>query len=92
MKKKKYLPLYFEWTKHGRIFNRIDANTDGGLCSTEIGNKNHLLELFNGREFCHHSYWGYEYELNGDLFAAAYGFTPLRQNIVLFMAAMNNEL
>jgi len=39
----------------------------------------------------HYWYWAYDGE-RGDQWDRAECFTPLRQNIVLFMAAMNGEL
>lgn len=91
MKKKKYLPLYYEWLKTGRLPERDNTS---GLCT------------FLGSDFKHYfpdpnkktGFWGYdakEYE-DRDEYVAWYDFatkfTPLRQTIVLFMAALNDEL
>lgn len=91
----KYLPLYFKWLKTKRI-------PRGGLCGSlqERGQKNHELSIF--AEYSHDwdgAYWGYDGDFyNWDEITTtkqreiAFSFTPLRQNIVLFLAAMNNEL
>lgn len=83
MKKKKYLALYYEWMKTGKLPN------ENGLCS----------------EFSRPSSWDFEDHPLFPLFipdgsdcwnywAGARGirFNPLRQNIVLLMAAMAGEL
>ena len=80
MKKKIYLPLYERWMEHG---------LDGlGLCRSFQMNRMayHTLEysFFTKREANHHQ-WEY-------IEAAPRQFTPLRQNIILLLAAMNNEL
>lgn len=85
MKKKKYLPLYYEWSKARKLPNQ------NGLCG-EFGraqsgnwsfeeNPLFLLLVPDGAEKW--SYW-----------AGGIGvrFNPLRQNIVLLMAALNGEL
>lgn len=89
MKKKKYLPFYYEWIKTGKM-------SDDGLCY--IFGQDYLFKLFipNPEE---------ELELERNLLPTIFwgkgtidglynggGFSPLRQNIVLLMAAMNNEL
>jgi len=66
----------------------------GGLCNTEIGED--ALELFYPTE----RDW-FDYSIGTSFWAAGldffdcnriYKFTPLRQTIVLFLAAMNDEL
>lgn len=47
------------------------------------------------KESVHGGYWGYEFPFVGDrsnVKKMRQDFTPLRQTIVLFMAAINNEL
>lgn len=97
MKRKKYLPLYYKWASKGRI-------PHFGLCNCfKDCYEFHLLlpEDMNG-------YWAYDGEpLSADAGInmqrdidrriitrddARHEFTPLRQTIVLFLAAMNNEL
>lgn len=89
MKKKKYLPLYEFLVKHGSLTG------PHGLC-----NEFHINGL-DWKEFedlfkppndidrlYHHFYWGsgsFQYQALGE-------FTPLRQNILLLMAALNDEL
>ena len=85
-KNKKYLPLYRKWLKSG-------LQTEG-LCGFFYGDP--LFELINP-EHGYDFFWGYDGMVDNhthvhdeqDLF---YGFTPIRQNVVLLMAAMNGEL
>jgi hypothetical protein len=81
MKKKKYLPLYYEWMKEGRL-PRI------GLCrSLEILGFKRLNESFAANEAdkndlnSHFLFYWVNYDFNG-----------VRQNIILLLAAMNGEL
>jgi hypothetical protein len=93
MKKKKYLPLYYKWMKKGM--------PDQGLCSSlwYLFQEETLLELFEPTEkeydkggFClFQCFWAADGVSQRDE-SFFYKFTPLRQNIVLFMAAMNGEL
>lgn len=84
----KYLDKHFELTKKGY--------TDNGLCYEKVDGE----ELSTNPKFImltpsdeerwdggYSAYWADDYE-NDDV--CQYG--PTRQNIVLFMAAMNNEL
>ena len=86
---KKYLSYYEEWAKEGRMPN-------SGLC--QIFGYDPLFTLMTPSEEDFEEmenkrlptiFWGKgDYDdrwING-------GFSPLRQNIVLFMAAMNGEL
>lgn len=93
-KKKRYLDFYNEFIKTGKMSN-------DGLCNV-FGEK--ALNLFVPEYDTYFnyakygdtlatSYWGYGY----DFYEVAddnvrYSFTPLRQTIVLLMAAMNDEL
>jgi hypothetical protein len=101
MKKKMYLPLYEEWMKTGKLpayglcysFGDIDGNKYYQI-------QHELLSIFEPQEFEEYPYikedyvwrcfWAADGETNGRNHMSE--FTPLRQNIVLFMAAMNNEL
>jgi hypothetical protein len=93
MKKKKYLPLYYQWLEAGRL-------PGNGLCnSIPFGFKavNRFSPDPEGsiHGYCtlQEAYWGYNgggpYPSSSNL---ANDFTPLRQTILLFMAAINNEL
>jgi len=83
--KKKYLPLYYKWMKQGRIPN-------DGLCNSLDYSEEFRLYFANNLR----GYWGYNGESTHNLCEidpeGPYKFTPLRQNIVLFLAAMNGEL
>jgi hypothetical protein len=77
-----------------------------GLCgsATTLRIDNELLKLFEpNKEECEQlveentssSWWGYGIHYHDPAYSTTqrhHGFTPLRQTIVLFMAAMNNEL
>ena len=80
MKNKIYLPLYKRWMEHG-----LDGH---GLCRSFQTNRMayHTLEytFFTKSEASYHR-WEYVEPAPGQ-------FTPLRQNIILLLAAMNNEL
>jgi len=90
MKKKSYLNLYKAWMRAGKL----PANS--GLCQSfhnvGLGYYDPLLYMFEPTEeecirygLC--PWWG------GDGYNPQVGeFTPMRQTIVLFLAAMNDEL
>lgn len=86
-KKKKYLPLYYKWMELGGL------PKSNGLCD-EFGSfiSQEFDPLFELMLPDHHGimsgYWAKE-DNASDLGAH---FGPLRQTIVLFMAAMNGEL
>ena len=86
----KYLSLYYKWMKTGKI-------SDTGLCYA-LPNGHTIMNL-NFKPDGYDGLWGYDgtpymsYNLTDELYQViAYDFTPLRQNIVLFLAAMNGEL
>ena len=107
MKKKKYLPLYEQWIKDGRMSYVVsfenyimDERLVSGLCDLfdnayfrpiypefqlmkPVDEDIRQLREENKDEHC----WGSDSPSH-----QFYIFTPLRQNIVLFMAAMNGEL
>lgn len=87
----KYLNFYYTNLKRGHLLH-------DGLCNCDNINKNKLM-LFEPTcndyteldiENKSSAYWGAG--VNYESPHKAYGFTDLRQTIVLFMAAMNNEL
>ena len=80
MKKKIYLPLYEKWLEHG-----LD---NPGLCGSF--QKNGIDPyLLNYSFFTKRQAYYYTDRFIED---APGQFTPLRQNIILLLAAMNNEL
>lgn len=98
MKKKKYLPLYYECMETGRLPLRDDLYDPNGLCC--VGSVNQKsLKLFTptsqdekqlSLEGLCSSWWASG--LSVDSSELGWSFTPLRQTIVLFLAAMNDEL
>lgn len=84
----KYLPLYYRWMKTGRL-------PKDGLCRC-FPDDSFLNLITPGPEIRSVMYWGYRGEdISDDYFYALnrlYEFSPLRQNIVLLMAAMAGEL
>lgn len=94
----KYLDFYKKCMEVGTLDSfRVPGACIGGLCST-IANDG-VTEWFNpdvkGR--LRGAYWGYcntlhEYEGMNTFEERAYSFTPLRQNMILLLAAMNDEL
>lgn len=101
MKKKKYLPLYYKWLSDRLL-------PDHGVCDSlkfELGEESKLDFMFYFRPLMtYNGLWGYDgYNYIGtSLFCdeypgltyeqVAYEFNGLRQNMILLMAAMNNEL
>jgi hypothetical protein len=88
MKKKvKYLPMYYAWIKTGML------PSECGLCF-EFGKWNKFSQQWNFDslfELLHPE--PYRGGLSDHWAGASSGmFNPLRQNIVLLMAAMNGEL
>jgi hypothetical protein len=89
--RKRYLPLYEQWSERGGLTH------SRGLCQefSKLAmpeSKLLLEEIFspppNLSDAIEHWWWG-----SGKNKDPKFGeFTPLRQNIVLLMAAMNNEL
>lgn len=90
MKKKgKYLKFYEECMENGKI-------PESGLCKCLDGVDlfrpygSEITELFTTENSF--PYWGSGLPWFADSSSLWYGFTPLRQNIVLFLAAINGEL
>lgn len=68
-----------------------------GLLSLFIPNQSDIITLHNEKYIVNldvDSFWGAGTDIDDNFNAhnRAYSFTPLRQTIVLFMAAINNEL
>jgi len=90
MKIGKYLKFHFDCLESGVL-------PSDGLCNSLLGNSIQLFEptdldfkrLF--KEGLPVAYWGCGCRY-GSLYERAYKYTPLRQTIVLFLAAMNGEL
>lgn len=98
MKKKKYLKFYEDWMETGIMPLRTDSPALGGLCGSPIG-ESELFQLFTPPVESHlgHIHWGYsgdaDYDGNVEGWNnVRYRFTPFRQTVVVFMAAMNGEL
>jgi hypothetical protein len=90
-KKTPYLDFYFKCLETGHIPYRETETVAGGLCS--IFEKDKFFQLFSyGMEVV---YWGISdnqnerYTYSGDFET---DLTPIRENVILLMAAMNNEL
>ncbi len=85
----RYLDFYNKYMKTGKL-------PSWGLCNCFI----HDIEIFTPGGTIDQDnswYWGYDGEDRIGINASSYityriAFTPLRQNIVLFLAAMNGEL
>ena len=100
-KNKKYLPLYHEWIKTGKI-GQTNYGQYNGLC--ELFKNDDAWQLIEATDFETDSlrdhniesvWWGsgfhlHVYTVNPEKVKSE--FTPLRQTILLFMAALNNEL
>lgn len=84
----KYLKYYKAWMKTGRIQDHPQLKLgQGGLCNALGSNAMGIFtESYNTL-----SYWAADYE-NDSFDEIQYGFNPLRQNIVLLLAAINGEL
>jgi len=103
MKKKKYLPLYYKWMEAGRMLAGHNRETSG-LCDyfKDLHNGNECDELFELMKPTEEDFeelkregkscYTWASELPFGIKGEFYTFTPLRQNIVLLMAAMNGEL
>lgn len=88
----KIMPLYHQWMVSGKM-------SHSGLCQTPIGKIPILLDLFEpsdkmleSMDWRNLSLGWWASELRMDDPKKHYTFTPLRQTIVLFCAAINGEL
>lgn len=92
--RRSYLELYNEWMRLGHLPSH-------GLCGS-VGEHDYMLSLMSPSKEYSPSYWGYDPEAEDISWYNSYmgqnpiqvmhEFTPLRQTILLFMAAMNDEL
>lgn len=88
----KYLPLYYKWMRTGEI-------SGDGLCDCELGElfnllrpTDHDMAIIRRKGLCD-TFWASDLPCCGPFkFSEESDFTPLRQNIVLLMAAMSGEL
>lgn len=91
--KKKLIDLYKDWMRVGTL-------PDQGLCNSIPKKYSKNIKMFQPEEdyleklidksVSKYLYWGSgSIKSDKDL---KYGFTPLRQTIVLFICAMNNEI
>lgn len=80
----KHLQFYLDYMKSDTI-----PYSGLCICASQRLIEHHLLYLFRPESLwdAEFSYWGSGMETD-----SLYVFTPLRQTIVLFMAAINNEL
>lgn len=93
MKRNKHLSFYKDCMKDGKqLPTGQSCIYHGGLCSIAHAGliSKELLDLFRPEPGVL-AYWGTEYN-GANLNVLAFDFSPLRQTIVLLMAAMNNEL
>lgn len=86
MKEQKYLPLYYEWMRLGRV--RYYSGLCGAILNL-VGSDAmlNMKDLFMPDIFEYGLFWASE---NTDCCVGE--FNPTRQNIILFLAAMNDEL
>lgn len=96
MKTTPFLDFYNECMKTGMM---PELDSTGGLCYSAPNLDRDLIWFFQP-DYAF-GFWGYngdelyaeDYEQHGiSEMQLRYGFTPLRQTIVLFCAAINNEL
>lgn len=88
--RKKYLPLYEKWIEAGLPKDGLCHCLDNGDKFFELMKPVHECWMVGYWAYCD-GYGGPKYEV-APVWRIWHDFTPLRQNIVLFMAAMNNEL
>jgi hypothetical protein len=90
----KYLDFYKKCMESGKIPHRHVDGNDGGLCGV-LGSDTMDLFIPTHADCVEYnvSCYGYFASDNkyGSFFKRALDFGPTRQNIILFLAAMNNE-
>lgn len=101
-KKKKYLPLYEKWMASGVIDNSPGIDSANGMC--DLFKKHRLWKRVSADpkdkqvlwyENIEIIWWGSGFSESlfyKDPVKVKSEFTPLRQTLVLFMCAMNEEL
>jgi hypothetical protein len=94
-----YLDFYNRHIVNGRL-------SSSGLCNCNLPKYNSSFDLMKPThedmvrhrqelQYPEHivmAYWAAGLPLKSSINKRAHSFTPLRQNIILFLAAMNNEL
>ncbi len=92
-KKKKYLEFYEKCMVTGELPNRKGLCNEFGYRYGSDEKENPDLNVFYPPAGEYTTYWGFGLDLIGNnTHKESIAFTPLRQTIVLFMAAMNGEL
>ena len=91
MKKEPYYLKYYElWMETGKMEWVPGSGYNGGLCGSPVNGEH--LKLFSA-EGGASNFWGYGRQQNrADYYTILRSFTPLRQTILLLMAAINEEL
>ena len=98
----KYLNIYYKCMKTGKLPEKYEGYPCSGLCevfNTYLGYANGDRKDWEFKEDKHDPYFFIMYnpskrtKVNNSYWGGKEGeFTPLRQNIILFMAAMSGEL
>lgn len=84
----KYLDKYYQWMESGKIDDNGLCNALGKRSVNKFKPKRIMKINFVDSDV---TYWAYGGE-SKSIRKIATDFTPLRQNIVLFLAAQNGEL
>lgn len=89
----KTIKLYKEWMESGEITNEDTLFPPNGLCYSSLGSDGDFKYFFsdpiNHKET---GYWAHGNQNNVGSYSQEAEFTPLRQNIVLLLAALKGEL
>jgi len=84
----KLIDLHKKWVETGEIEDKKDAGGMGGLCNAVPNKYYETLQMFEPEYYA--TYWA-SYQSRSDD-KSIYAYNQLRQTIVLFICAMNNEL
>jgi hypothetical protein len=90
----KLIDHYYEWMKTGLIKDLNKSRGKGGLCNAIPRRYMKSIELLEPDDNNWKLYWGSEEYRSGPTasLGVMYSFTPLRQNIVLFICAIHGEI